>query len=134
MSIHIILITHDNVGESLLNTAKLTFGELPLPSTAISITHDADPEKVIQQIQSQLKEIKAPEGILILTDIYGSTPSNIAEALQDNHQTRLIAGLNLPMLIKIMNYPHLDLNQLAEKAVLGGRDGIIACQAKVSTT
>ncbi len=68
------------------------------------------------------------QGFLILTDLFGSTPSNIASRLQqfqESDKIRIVAGLNLPMLIRVMNYPHLALDELTQKAVSGGKDGVI---------
>ncbi|TPW17146.1 MAG: PTS system ascorbate-specific IIA component [Halothiobacillaceae bacterium] len=65
----------------------------------------------------------------MLTDIYGSTPSNIASALLTDTHMRAVAGLNLPMLIKVFNYPRLGIEALAQKAAEGGRDGIVAWDA-----
>ena len=62
----------------------------------------------------------------VLTDMYGSTPSNIACRLTGTH-TKVVAGINLPMLIRVLNYPRLTLTELAEKALSGGRDGIMYC-------
>jgi PTS system ascorbate-specific IIA component len=128
MTIRILIITHDEVGQALLMAAKTTFGELPLPTEVIQISRTVNPEQMIQQIQQTLSQLQANEGVLILTDIFGSTPSNIAQAIHNHPNTRLVTGLNLPMLIRIMNYPTLDLNTLVAKAVSGGREGIIDCQ------
>jgi PTS system ascorbate-specific IIA component len=66
-------------------------------------------------------------GVLILTDLYGSTPGNIAKNLLVDSGFKLVSGMNLPMLIRILNYPELDLEAMAEKAVSGGKDGILLC-------
>ncbi|VAW87539.1 PTS system, mannose/fructose/sorbose family, IIA component, partial [hydrothermal vent metagenome] len=65
-------------------------------------------------------------GILVLTDMYGSTPSNIANLLLDDERIKTIAGLNLPMLIRLFNYPRLSRDKLLEKAVDGGREGVLS--------
>ena len=74
-----------------------------------------------------LHEIDQGDGTLILTDMYGSTPSNIACGASERHDIRIISGLNLPMLIRVLNYPHLNLNELEQKAITGGQDGVISC-------
>lgn len=68
------------------------------------------------------------DGVLVLTDIYGSTPGNIANRLFDAHGVAVIAGINVPMLIRVLNYPDLSLEELVNKAVTGGHDGIILCK------
>ena len=66
--------------------------------------------------------------MLVLTDMYGSTPSNIAVGLQREGRVDVVAGVNLPMLVRVLNYPFLDLATLAAKALSGGRDGIMPCK------
>ena len=63
--------------------------------------------------------------MLVLTDLYGSTPSNIATRLIDRHKLSVISGVNIPMLIRTLNYPEMDMDALCEKAINGARDGII---------
>ncbi|MCW5589172.1 MAG: hypothetical protein KIT27_05860 [Legionellales bacterium] len=127
MSVYILIITHDVIGEAILRAVKATFGELPLPTEAIHVDLQDNPQTIIHKLQPRVTQLKSTHELLILTDMFGSTPSNIAEALHDPAQSRLITGLNLPMLIRIMNYPHLSLAQLAEKAISGGKEGIINC-------
>ena len=68
------------------------------------------------------------DGVLVLTDLYGSTPSNIAASLLGTGAVQVVAGLNLPMLIRVLNYPAEDLPALADKAVSGGNRGILLCR------
>jgi PTS system ascorbate-specific IIA component len=65
--------------------------------------------------------------VLVLTDMYGSTPSNIASRLVRERGWRLIAGVNLPMLIRVLNYSGLGIHELISKALSGGHDGIMLC-------
>jgi len=125
MSVHILLITHENIGTELLNAARRTYGELALPAEAISITYQTDPDDMLRKLAQHCHELHNDDGILILTDLFGSTPSNIATSLCQQQKMRIIAGLNLPMLMRIMNYPSLTLDELADKAVTGGHDGVL---------
>ena len=65
------------------------------------------------------------DGVLILTDMYGSTPSNIAHRLSQPGKVMVVTGLNLPMMIKVMNYPNLNLTELVDVAVEGGKNGVL---------
>ncbi len=127
MSVSILLITHEEVGNALLHAATTALGELPLPTTVITVNYNADPDSLVPKLQRLANNIERGHGLLILTDLYGSTPSNIAANLKCNKHVRIIAGLNLPMLIRVMNYPSLDLSALAQKALSGGRDGVMNC-------
>ena len=71
-----------------------------------------------------LADLDDGDGVLILTDIYGATPSNIACALHSGGGSRVVSGLNLPMLIRAFNYPDDDLTGLVERAREGGTRGI----------
>jgi PTS system ascorbate-specific IIA component len=72
-----------------------------------------------------VEQLDQGDGVLVLTDIYGSTPSNIASHLSSRPGVQVVAGLNLPMLLRVLNYARLDLATLAEKAVSGGREGVV---------
>ena len=72
-----------------------------------------------------LDQLDEGDGVLVLTDAYGSTPSNIACRLGARRQVAVVTGLNLPMLLRVLNYPALPLDELKEKAVSGGRDGVL---------
>lgn len=126
MSVSLLLITHPNIGQSLLAAAKITFGHLPLNAEVAEIGYQEDPDLLLSQLEKKIIEIDEGDGVLILSDLFGSTPCNIARKLQNNQQSFLVAGLNLPMLIRTMNYPTLSLLELAQKALSGGKDGIIS--------
>ncbi|MBN2690095.1 MAG: PTS fructose transporter subunit IIA [Gammaproteobacteria bacterium] len=125
MSVTVIIISHEDIGAALIQTATKAFEELPLPTTVVNVGNDDNPEDLIDKLRMLLQKICTDAGVLILTDLYGSTPSNIAKALQGTN-TRMVSGLNLPMLIRVMNYPDLSLDELAEKAISGGKDGVIS--------
>ncbi|MCK4608592.1 MAG: PTS mannose transporter subunit IIA [Gammaproteobacteria bacterium] len=127
MSVTILIISHGNTGSALVETATKAFHELPLTTTAVNVESNTDPDVLLPKLQRLINNISQTDGVLILTDLMGSTPSNIAKALQKNANIRIISGLNLPMLMKIMNYPDLSLNELAAKAINGGREGVIEC-------
>ena len=125
MSVGILLITHSGIGSALLNVAYGTFGRLPLAVSQISVGRHPDPDELVVCAGEKVKELDSGEGVLVLSDMIGSTPSNIAQNLQrQGFNVRVITGLNLPMLFRILNYPHLELSLLAEKAVQAGIAGI----------
>lgn len=117
------MITHGQIGHALLEAVTHTFGAMPMPAQAMAIQADCVPEQAIAQAQDWLKALDQGDGCLIFTDIFGATPSNIAHHLASDH-TAVIAGVNLPMLFRVLNYPHSDLETLAQKAVSAGYEGI----------
>ena len=126
MSVGLLIITHGDIGNSLLDTAIVVMGTCPLRTRTLGIPMASDPEQLQQRAQPYLEELEQGDGVLILSDLYGSTPSNIACRLR-TEKVAVITGLNLPMLIRVLNYPDLDLFAVAEKAMGGGRDGIVPC-------
>lgn len=126
MSVSVLIITHHEIGHALVNALKTTYGNgLPLQLETFEVPSDADPDKLLPRLKSIIQTLDQGDGVLILTDLFGSTPSNIAYELQKANIVRIVTGLNLPMLIRVMNYPALNLMDLAEKAMKGGQAGII---------
>lgn len=128
MSVGILLITHSKVGQALLDTAEATLRQLPLAVSAMPVALDANTQEIAIRANNTAEELDQGQGVLVLTDAYGSTPSNIAVSLCKNRDNRIaLAGINLPMLLRTLNYPKLSLEELANVALEGGQRGIIRC-------
>jgi PTS system ascorbate-specific IIA component len=125
MSVGLLLITHEGIGCILLDSAKKMLGACPLSTRVIEVPLDVSVEKVRQQALQDLTALDQGKGVLILTDLYGGTPSNIAHELLSHSNSKLVTGINLPMLVRILNYPQSSLNEMALKALTGGHDGIL---------
>lgn len=130
MSTQLLLICHDEIGNAMCQTAQMLLNQqLPLPTTIIEIQPDTDPDILISELSNQLSRLPTNDEILILTDLFGSTPYRIAKGLNHLNQfTRMVTGLNLPMLMKVFNYSDLNVNELAEKAHSAGQAGIIIAE------
>lgn len=122
-----MLVTHGNIGAIILQAAIEVLGVCPLTTSTVSVPADCDPGRVLEEAQAAVDSMNNGDGVLILTDMYGATPGNIACRIHNPHDVRVVAGLNLPMLIRALNYPQLSLDELAAKAVSGGLDGVLAC-------
>ncbi len=129
MSVGIVLITHDDVGGALLRTATSALGMCPLQVEVLAVRRTDAPEAMIAEARRLVARVSQGDGVLVMTDMYGSTPSNIATAMLGPVDIKSVAGLNLPMLIKVFNYPQSTLEVLFNKALDGGRGGIIACES-----
>ncbi|KAF0190678.1 MAG: PTS system ascorbate-specific IIA component [Gammaproteobacteria bacterium] len=127
MTVGLLLITHGRIGAALLDAAAGVLGAQPLPAEAIAVFHDSDPEVIAADARQRIAALGKDGGVLVLTDMYGSTPSNIACRLGEAADVVVVTGVNLPMLVRVMNYPRLSLAQLATKAVSGGSDGVFQC-------
>ncbi|HQT44316.1 MAG TPA: PTS sugar transporter subunit IIA [Halothiobacillus sp.] len=126
MTVGILLICHNHIGEQLLETATDMLEKVPMPAGELPVHQDDDPIDLLSRARRRVAELDQGDGVLVLTDMYGSTPSNIAHRLKDqDRRVRVISGVNLPMVVRAMNYPQLDLAQMAERVATGGREGII---------
>lgn len=134
MSVGILLITHQALGGALLQIAAGIFGAWPPNAEALEIENDAPCEEMLAQARRLVERLDTGDGVLILTDIYGATPANLARNLLDGSgRVRLLAGVNLPMLVRALSYAHLELDTVMEKAMVGGRDGVLLCAARRET-
>ena len=126
MSVGILLLTHEAMGEALIVTARHILGRVPLALAACAIPPGSDIEAGLRNAATQVRELDSGAGVLVLTDIYGATPSNIAEKLPAlGLEIRRVSGLNLPMLLRVLNYAEQPLLELAQTAASGGRSGIL---------
>ncbi len=124
MSVGILIVSHEGIGESLLDAANHMIENNPLKVKLLSASRSCDPDKLLETASSLLGELDQGDGILILTDLLGSTPSNIAHRLYKYTKANIVTGINLSMLIRLFNYPGLNLADITEKAYSGGIDGI----------
>ncbi|BAU58551.2 PTS fructose transporter subunit IIA [Halorhodospira halochloris] len=126
MSVGLLLITHQRIGQELLQIASQTLGVCPLQTKALGVYFEDEPHKMAHKAEEMIKDLDSGSGVLILSDAYGSTPANIAVSAAKNKTTRLVTGVNLPMLLRIFNYHESSLDELTEAAFKGGRDGIVS--------
>ncbi|NGY05436.1 PTS sugar transporter subunit IIA [Solimonas terrae] len=127
MTVGLLLVMHGKLGHHLLDTLHEMIGELPMAADVLEVRRVQAHEVLIKQGRKMIERLDSGAGVLILTDAFGSTPSNIANKLADDGSTMVVAGVNLPMLIRIFNYPKLTLPEMANTAVEGGARGILVC-------
>ena len=126
MSVGILLVTHEGLGSTLLSVATRLLSRLPLACAAFEIPFDGDPDLLLPQASAALRKVDGGHGVLVLTDLYGATPSNLAAQLARlGTPVRRVSALNLPMLLRVMNYAELDLDDLPTVAAAGSRNGAI---------
>lgn len=97
-----------------------------LTTAVLDIPFGIDPDTQAQQAEALYTHLDTGNGVLVLTDLCGATPGNIASRLAHHPHVMVIAGLNLPMLMRVLNYPTLELAEMAEHAAEGGRRGILS--------
>jgi PTS system ascorbate-specific IIA component len=127
MAVGILLVTHGRLGRHLVDTVTEMIGNPPLAIDVVDIQRGQDPDACVAEALEKAAKLNSGDGVLMLTDAFGSTPSNVAtRSAATAADFRIVAGLNLPMLIRIFNYPKLDLEAMVDNAVQGGRQGIVS--------
>ena len=126
MSVGILLVTHEGVGSALLAVATRLLRNLPLACEAFEVPFDADPEAMLPLASAAMRRVDGGHGVLVLTDLYGASPSNLAARVARlGTPVRRVAALSLPMLLRVMNYPEQGLDELPATAAAGTRNGAI---------
>ncbi|MEC8078097.1 MAG: PTS fructose transporter subunit IIA [Pseudomonadota bacterium] len=123
MKVGILIITHSDIGKQLLLTATSVFGRNPFRVEILSVDNYDQPNDVKELAEKYVNFLDNGNGVLVLTDIVGTTPSNIASSI-DYKNIKIVAGLNLSMILNVFNYPNDSLDDLSVKAIEGGTDGI----------
>ena len=128
MSVGLLIITHNGIGAALLGAVTRMLGHCPLRTRVLAVREEGDCDRLRGVAQDLVGVLDAGDGVLVLTDLFGSTPANIAASLQAHPGVRTLSGVNLPMMVRVLNYPDLALDAMAEKAYGGGRDGVLYCR------
>jgi len=123
--IGILLVTHNGLGDSFVDCVKHVLGAVPPNLKVLSVLAGDDPNQKLAEGQSLIKQLDTGGGVLILADVFGATPSNIGRKLCHAEHVIGVAGLNLPMLLRVVCSPSKNLPELARIAVEGGRECII---------
>lgn len=123
--IGIFLITHGTLGESLIQCACHVLNQRPPQIAQLGLSAQDDPLDILPTARTMLGWVNDGHGVLILTDIYGATPCNVAAKLREPGRIELIAGVNLPMLLRVLTYRERTLPTLLTRAIAGGCDGVM---------
>ena len=123
--IGILLITHNGLGDSLVDCAHHVMGEVPSNLMSLSVLADDDPQHKEKEARARIAQLDTGEGVLLLTDLYGSTPCNIARRLHQPGRVEGVAGLNLPMLLRAVCYHKRPLSEVVRLVLEGGRECIV---------
>ena len=130
MACGILLVTHPGIGAAMLSTASLLLRQLPLKTEAFDVPLDADLDTLLPLASAALRRVDGGEGVLVLTDLYGASPSNLAAQLSRlGTPVRRVSALSLPMLLRVMIYAEQGLDQLPATAAAGTRNGAIVDDA-----
>ena len=113
--IGIVIATHRQLGDSFLDAAEFILNDKPEGTATVSIDLNEPADKLRKKIVEAVKRVDKQQGVLILTDMFGGTPSNLSYSLLEEGKIEVISGVNLPMLIKAVNTRQkLTLSELTE--------------------
>jgi len=123
--IGILILAHGELGRGLAASATHVLGYAPTQMEASPVDDRMTTDDIKRGIEEALHRLDSGQGVLILADIYGATHTNIACRFLARGHVELVAGVNLPMLLRVLNYRHLDFPALVAKALSGGPEGIV---------
>ena len=121
----ILIIAHGTLGESLIHCASHVMGSRPPQLMQIGVSIHDDPQQVLPQAIKTIRGLDQGAGVLVLTDVYGATPSNIVGRLLIPGKVEGVAGVNLPMLVRALTYRKEPLRTVIAKAISGGIEGVM---------
>ena len=127
--IGILIVAHGAFGEALIHSASHVLGKRPLQVRQVGVTVHDDPEAIRPQAAELVRQLDEGDGVLVLTDLYGATPGNIALRLLQPGRVEGVSGVNLPMLIRTLTYRDQGLAVAVDKALSGGTEGVVHMDA-----
>lgn len=123
--IGIVIVTHSHLGDALIDAAEFIIGSRPDSMVSVSINLNENVDKLREKIAEGIKKVDQKKGVLILTDMFGGTPSNLSYSFLEEGQVEVISGVNLPILIKALNTQEkMELGELAESLEAFGKKSI----------
>lgn len=125
MSVALLFVSHQDIASHLLSLCGALHADNMQNCAVIEVPLDSPVKEKLADAQSQLATLQLDDGLIIITDMFGGTPSNIAQTLARQHHAPLLSGLNLPMLMRINNYRDMPLPILLDKAISGGQQGVM---------
>ena len=123
--IGILIIAHGSLGESLIGCISHVLGKKPMQVKSFAVGSSDDPSDLLPEAQRLIKSLDTGDGVLVLSDMYGATPCNLVLKLLQPDHVEGVAGVNLPMLVRVLNYRDAGIKKCLEKATSGGRDGVV---------
>jgi PTS system mannose-specific IIA component len=124
MSVGIVIVTHGSTGKSMVEVAEFILGEPMAGLHLLDFRQSPDRSTTAKEIGEMMAEADTGDGVLVLTDLIGASPSNLVAEQLEAHHGVMVTGLNLAMLVRVWNYRSQPLGLLARKALDGGRRGV----------
>ena len=122
--IGIFLVTHGTLGEALIQCACHVLNSRPPAIAQLGVSSEDDPHDLLPLASTMLDWVDQGRGVLVLTDIFGATPSNLATHLLEAGRIEGVAGVSLPMLLRVLTHRDKSIETLVQRAISGGCDGV----------
>lgn len=129
--IGILLVTHGSFGESLIQNVCHVLNKRPPLIAQLGVAAQDDPLDVLPLARLLLREVDGGEGVLVMTDVFGATPANLALKLLEPGRFEGVSGLSLPMLLRALTYRERGMETMLQKAISGAHDGVVKLPAPV---
>ena len=123
--IGVLIVAHDSLGEALVKAVTHVLGGRPVQFDALGVKSTDDPLALLPQARAAVARLDTGDGVVVFSDIFGATPSNLAGKLVKPGRIELIAGVNLPMLVRAFTYRTRGMDTLVKKAISGGCEGVM---------
>jgi PTS system ascorbate-specific IIA component len=127
--IGVLIVTHGEIGTALLGSAGQILGGAPTQVLTLSVWRQDDPDDLVLRARELLERLDAGDGVLVLTDIFGATPGNVASRLLDDGHVEGVSGVSLPMLLRVLTGRNGSsgntLRGAVERALSGGAEGVV---------
>ena len=127
MTVGLITVTHNGIGKAICDAAEAILGHSNGGVRHFGVDPGDCADDVLMAMTASIREIDDGDGVAVLTDLYGATPCNIARRLAPEQRVRVLSGINLPMVLRLLNYTHLELDQAIRHATDGAHIGVIQC-------
>lgn len=123
--IGILIVTHGEIGKSLLDSAAQILGSRPAQSSTLSVWRQDDPDDLVLRARELMEQIDAGDGVLILTDLFGATPGNVVSKLLEDGHVEGVSGVSLPMLLRVLTSRNGSIAAAVQRALSGGTEGLV---------
>jgi mannose PTS system EIIA component len=120
----VLVVTHGEVGQALLDAAQMILGPQQ-GVAAVSVQVSKGVEEIVVALKAGISRLDTGLGVIVLTDLFGGTPTTLSLSLFKGGNLEVVAGVNLPMLLKVLQDRQLALSELASKAKAAGQQGIV---------
>lgn len=125
----VFLIAHAPLASALRSVAEHVYPDCARRLTVLDVPPGLSPSQIEEQARSLLAQLPQSE-VLVLTDVFGATPCNVAQRLTDGRRIRVVTGVNVPMLWRVLCYGQESAERLAERAVSGAAQGIMPVEVR----